>query len=148
MEQTDSSDKKKKTRIIIMVIIGFGLSYFATQQIFFKALSSDKILTQAACDLSKVCPIMIDQNIRLDKAIYLDNSIFQNNYTLIHTDKKTVNFDTINKYIEQGINNNVKTNPYLKVCRNKIEIMNYRFKDKNGEFVFRISVPTNLFDKN
>lgn len=141
MEQTtETKDKKKKTIGMVVGIIAFGLSYFAVQQIFFKPPSFDKVMMQAASELNKTCPIMVDEYTRLDNAVALPDNIFQYNYTLVNITKEEVNLDTVKKYIEPGIINNVKTNPDLKIYRDKKTTMSYYYKDKNGEFVHKFSV--------
>jgi hypothetical protein len=141
MEQTtETKDKKKKTIGMVIGIIAFGLSYFAVQQIFFKIPSIDKVMMQAASELNKTCPFMVDEYTRLDNAVALPGNIFQYNYTLVNITKEEVNLDTLKKYIEPGIINNVKTNPDLKIYRDNKTTMNYNYKDKNGVFVHKFSV--------
>ena len=141
MEQkAETKEKKKKTIGMVVRIIAFGLLYFAAQQIFFKPPSFDKVMMQAASEINKTCPIMVDEYTRLDNAVALPDNIFQYNYTLVNITKEEVNLDTVRKYIEPGIINNVKTNPDLKIYRDNKTTMRYYYKDKNGEFVHKFSV--------
>lgn len=141
MEQpTETKDKKKKLTGIVVGIIAFGLSYFAVQQIFFKPPSFDKVMMQAASELNKTCPIMVDEYTRLDNAVALPGNVFQYNYTLVSITKAEVNLDTVKKYIEPAIVNNVKTSPDLKIYRDNKTTMTYYYKDKDGEFVHQFSV--------
>src|SRR5688572_30235149 len=117
MEQTKSTNQSKKIIGIIVGVIVFGLSFFAVQQLFFKPATFDKAMMEAASELNKTCPIMIDQETRLDNAVALPNNIFQYNYTLVNLDKSDVNLDTVKKYVEPGLINGVKTNPDLKSYR-------------------------------
>ena len=145
MEQADSTNKRKKTIGTVVGIVVFGLSYFAVQQLFFKPVSFDKAMMQAASELNKTCPIMVDRDTRLDNAVALPDNIFQYNYTLVNLDKSEVNIDTVKKYFEPGLINNVKTNPDLKAYRDNKVTMAYYYKDKNGEFVLKISVTPDLY---
>jgi len=88
---------------------------------------------------------MIDQYTRLDNAMALPNNSFQYNYTLINIDKSEVNLDTVKKYIEPNIINNVKTNPDLKIYRENKTTMIYNYRDKNGIFVVRIAVTPEMY---
>src|SRR5688572_1527845 len=117
MEQVDNN-KLKKTFGVIVGVITFGLAYFGAQQMF-KAPSFDKAMMEAASELNKTCPIMVDQDTRLDNAVALPGNIFQYNYTLVNYEKSELNIDTVKKYIEPGLINSVKTNPDLE-RKNKV----------------------------
>lgn len=142
-----ADDKNNRNKIIgtVVGIVVFGLSYLAVQQLFFKPVSLDKAMMEAASELNKTCPIMVDQDTRLDNAVALPGNIFQYNYTLVNLYKSEVNIDTVKKYFEPGIINNVKTNPDLKVYRDNKVTMAYYYKDKNGEFVLKISVTPDMY---
>jgi hypothetical protein len=144
MEQTDDKGTKKKIIVTIAGIVAFGLTYFGAQQLF-KAPSFDKAMMEAASELNKTCPIMVDQDTRLDNALALPDNIFQYNYTLVNLEKSEVNVDTVKKYVEPGLINNVKTNPDLKVYRDNKVTMAYNYRDKNGVFVLKINVTPDLY---
>ena len=143
MEQVDNN-KLKKTFGVIVGVITFGLAYFGAQQMF-KAPSFDKAMMEAASELNKTCPIMVDQDTRLDNAVALPGNIFQYNYTLVNYEKSEVNIDTVKKYIEPGLINSVKTNPDLEIQRMNKVTMAYNYRDKNGVFVLKISVTPDLY---
>src|SRR5260221_1169152 len=119
MEKTEDQNKTKKIVGIIVGVVAFVLSYFVVQQFFFKTPSFDKAMMEAASELNKTCPVMVDKETRLDNAVAMPDNIFQYNYTLVNLNKADVNIDTVKKYIEPGIINNVKTNPDLKNYRDK-----------------------------
>ena len=144
MEQTEDKGKTKKIIGTIVGILAFGLAYFGAQQLF-KTPSFDKAMMEAASELNKSCPIMVDQDTRLDNAAALPNNIFQYNYTLVNLDKSEVNIDTVKKYVEPGVINNVKTNPDLKVYRDNKVTMAYNYSDKNGVFIIKINVTPDLY---
>ena len=147
MGQPEDKSKTKKTIGTVVGIVVFGLSYFAAQQLFFKPVSFDEAMMEAASELNKTCPIMVDQDTRLDNAVALSENIFQYNYTLINLNKSEVNIDTVKKYVEPGLINNVKTNPDLKAFRDNKITMVYYYKDKNGEFVLKISVTPDMYSE-
>lgn len=140
-------EKTNKVKLIGLIVgaITFGLFYFAVQQIFFKPPSFDKIMMHAASELNKMCPIMVDEYTRLDNAVALPGNIFQYNYTLVDITKDEVNLDTVRKYIDTGIINNVKTNPDLKIYRDNKTTMAYYYKDKDGVFVHKLLVTPDLY---
>jgi hypothetical protein len=139
MEQPKNSDNRKKIIGIVTSVAGFAIAYFVTQQLF-KPTSFDKAMMEAASEINKTCPFMVDQETRLDNTVALPDNIFQYNYTLVNYDKSEVNNDTIRKYVEPGIVNNVKTNPSLKSFRDNKVTMQYQYKDKNGVFLLSIVV--------
>ena len=145
MEKAEDKGKSKKIIGTIVGILAFGLSYVAVQQLFFKPVTFDKAMMEAASELNKTCPVMVDEETRLDNAMALPDNIFQYNYTLINLDKSQVNIDTVKKYIEPGLINNVKTNPDLKVYRENKVTMAYNYKDKNGVFILKINVTPELY---
>lgn len=140
-----ASDSRKKLLGIITGIITFGLSYWAIQHFFFSPPSFDKVMMHAASELNKACPIMVDQYTRLDNAVALPDNAFQYNYTLVNLTKAEVNLDTIKKYIEPTIRNNVKTNPDLKIYRDNKTTMVYYYKDSDGAFVYKFSVTPDMY---
>lgn len=89
---------------------------------------------------------MVDQYTRLDNAVALPDNAFQYNYTLVDIIQSEVNLDTVRKYIEPGIINNVKTNPDLKIYRDNKTTMVYYYKDKNGVFVFKLAVTPKMYE--
>ena len=134
------TDNGKKTLGFIVGIIAFGLSYFAIQQLFFKAPTLDKAMMEMASEINKTCPIMIDSETRLDNAISLPKNIFQYNYTLLNIDKASTDTLEMRKYLEPTITNLVKTSPQMKFQRDHKTIVNYYYKDKAGSFLLLISV--------
>jgi hypothetical protein len=132
-------DYKKLTGIIVSVI-SFFIAYFIVQQLFFKIPSFDKAMMKVASELNKTCPIMVDSETRLDNAIALPKKIFQYNYTLINIDKKSVDTLEMKNYLGPNITNFVRTNPDMKFQRDNKTIINYCYKDRNGNYLFKISV--------
>lgn len=140
-----TNEKSKKIVGIVAGVIAFGLTYYGVQQLFLKPPSIDKVMMQAASELNKTCPIMIDPYTRLDNAIAMPDNSFQYNYTMVNVGKSEVNIDTIKKSNEPRIINNVKTDPNLKIYRDNKTTMIYNYLDKNGVFVFKISVTADMY---
>lgn len=140
IEPSDSSGKKKvNVAAIVGLIVGAGL-IILVQQLFFKPPSYDETMMRAASELNKSCPMMVDQETRLDNAVSLPGNIFQYNYTLINIEKTAIDIDGLVSHLQPNIINNVKTNPDMKINRENKTTMAYSYKDKHGEFLFKISV--------
>ncbi len=138
-------DKRKKSLGILLGMMVFGLSYWGVQQVFFKQPPLDKIMVQTASELNKTYPIMVDQYTRLDNAVALPDNKFQYNYTLVDLTKSEVNLDTIKKYVDPEIINNVRTDPGMKFFRDHKITLIYSYKDKNGEFVYKLLVTPQMY---
>ncbi len=138
----EKSEKKGKNKIspIIVAIIAFVISYFAIQKLFNNPKSFDKAMMEAASEINKSCPIMIDNDTRLDNTVAMPNNIFQYNYTLVNIEKSEINIEELRRFIEPNVVNNVKTNPEMKGYKENKVTMAYFYKDKNGEFLLKIDV--------
>lgn len=138
-------DRKKKLIGMAVGLIVSSISYWAVQELFFSAPSFDKVMMQVASELNKTCPIMVDEYTQLDNAVALPNNTFQYNYTLVYLTKEEVNLDTVKKYIEPLILNNIRTNPDMKYFREKKATIVYSYKDKLGVFVHKYAVTPAMY---
>ncbi len=89
---------------------------------------------------------MVDKDTRLDNAIALPGNILQYNYTLVTLSKAELNLEYIKETFEPKIINSVKTNPDLKIFRANKTTMVYNYNDKEGTFVYRITVTPDLYN--
>ncbi len=138
--------KDTKTKIIgvIVTIITSYVFYYLFQYLFFPSYQEQ--LKNMANELNKTCPIMVDQYTRLDNALVLSKNVFQYNYTIVSNEKSEINLDTAKKYIEPSIINNAKTNPEMKVFRDHKTTLIYSYKDKNGVFVWKLSITPDMYE--
>jgi len=131
-------DKKKHISTLISAAVGL-LVMVLIQQYVFKTSSYDKQLMQAANEINKSCPVMVDHETRLDNAIALPDNVFQYNYTLVNLEKKDINIPEIKNYLKPKILNTIKTNPDLKFFRDHKTTMSYSYNDKNGIYLFKLT---------
>jgi len=103
-------------------------------------MSFDKAMMKAASELNESCPIMIDQDTRLDNAVVLPDNIFQFNYTLVNQTKSDIDIEQFTSRMTPKVTNSVKTNPNLEAYRDNSVTMSYYYKDQDGEFIVKISV--------
>lgn len=139
--------KKINIKAIIGIVVGVG-SFTLAQQLFFKAPSFDKIMMSAANEINKSCPLMVDQETRLDNTIALPDNRFQYNYTLVNFEKQSLNIEELKEKLKPTIINIVKTNPQMKIMREKAVTVVYSYKDKNGVFLFEIVVTPDQYKEN
>jgi hypothetical protein len=141
----ESPDKKTKNIQTIVGMITGGLALVLVQHFFFKAPTYDQAMMKAASEINKSCPMMVDQETRLDNAVALPENIFQYNYTLVNIEKATTDISQIENYLRPILINGVKTNPDMKINRDNKTTMGYYYKDKNGEFLLKILVTPDLY---
>jgi hypothetical protein len=89
---------------------------------------------------------MVDAETRLDNAVSLPKKVFQYNYTLVNVEKETANTEEMQKFLEPNIVNLVKTNPQMKPMRDLKTTINYYYKDKDGTFLFLISLTPDNYE--
>lgn len=137
---------KKQLIGITAGVLAFFLSYYGVQQIFFKLPSIDQQMMEMASELNKSCPIMVDQETRLDNCVALPNNMFQYNYSLVTLKKEYFDFQFFEENIKPVIINTVKTNPQLKPFRDNNVTLIYYYKDVDGAFLTKFEVTPELYN--
>lgn len=152
VQNTLEIKKKSKKKLIgliagiITFILTFFAAYFLVQQLFNKTPSFDKELMKVASEINKTCPIMIDSETRLDNIITVPPKVFQYNYTLINIEKVDIDTLTLKNYLEPNITNFVRTSPQMKYQRDNKVTINYSYKDKEGNYLFMVSVTPEQYE--
>jgi hypothetical protein len=140
------SNRPKRLKFWIGFAITFAIFYaigqFGGEQIsgLFKKPAFDKVMMEAASEINKTCPIMVDKVTRLDNSVALPNNVFQYNYTLVSPIEDYIDNDGLRNHLEPRIVNDVKTNPGMKFIRDRRVTVNYSYKDLTGVNLFTISV--------
>jgi hypothetical protein len=123
-----------KIAVVVLVVLLLG-AYFMLRIPSFKNELED---TSAA--LNKTCPMMADENTRLDNTEVVDGNKFQYNYSLVNFLKDSIDIEVMRSGFEPAMIDNCRKNPELELFRkNKITFI-YSFKDKLGAFVTKIFV--------
>lgn len=100
----------------------------------------DKALMATASEINKSCPIMVDNETRLDNTIALPEKVFQYNYTLISTVKDSIDIEVLKSYLEPILKNFVRTSPDMQTMRENKTSLNYYYKDMNGSHILTITI--------
>jgi len=137
-------DYKKFAVWAITFIVAYLAAYFLVEQL--RTPNLDKVMMKTASMINESCPIMVDSETRLDNAIALPSMVFQYNYTLVNMEKETVDTIMLKNYLEPNIINFVRTNPDMKFQRDNKVTINYYYKDKNGNYLFTISVTPEQYE--
>lgn len=138
--------KKNNIRTIAGLFVGV-IVMFLVQQFLFKAPSFDKEMMKVASEFNKSCPIMVDQITRCDNTAALPDKVFLFNYTIITMTKDSMDVEGLKKNLEPLIINSIKTNPAMKYLRDNQVTISSCYKDRNGVFLFEISVTLDKYKK-
>ena len=146
IESQKESESKKKIIPTLVGIIAFGLTFFAVQHFFFKKPSFYKVMVEASSEINKTCPLMVDQNTRLDNTMATPDNVLIYNYTLVNVEKQDIDIDEMKNFIEPNVINNMKTHPDMELYRDNRTTMTYNYKDKNGVFILKINVSPEKYE--
>ncbi|MDA3905465.1 MAG: hypothetical protein PF484_05255 [Bacteroidales bacterium] len=105
-----------------------------------KNSSFEKIMQEAANELNKTCPVMVDSETRLDNAEVVGGDTFKYNYTLLNSLRSEMDLEGTVEYLEPLLVDQVKSNSALQIYRENKITMAYYYYDRNGELAFNIAV--------
>jgi len=145
MEKTVEKSKTQKILRTGAFIITFALSYFGVQYFFFNPGTIEEQMKDAAVEINKISPKMMDEYSRLDSATTIADKTFKYHYTLINMTKEEVHIDVLTKFIRPEIIENARNSPELKIFRDNKITVSYNYYDKNGEFITNIDVTPELY---
>ena len=142
----DPSASRRKNRVGLIIGIVVFVALVAGAIFFFANFSMfDKAIATASEEINKSCPMMLDDETRLDNTEALPDKTLKYNYTLVNMEKADLNIDTLKKYLEPNILSNAKTSPELQIFRTLKATLVYHYIDKNGEFVHEYSVTPDMY---
>lgn len=141
------SGKKVSRKAIIGIILGITVA-IAVKMLVFKTPSHEALMQQTAGNLNKSCPVMIDPETRLDNVTLPTARVFQYNYTLVNRKKASVDLEDLKNFLTPTIVENVKTSPQLQLFREQNTTFSYHYTDKDGAFLFEITVTPDLYNAN
>lgn len=101
-----------------------------------KEKTIDDELKEAAINMNKLTPQILNDGIRLDSVSAEPNKIFKYNYTLTQDVKENVTEEEINtfkKEAKEGALNAVKTSADMQEFRDNDVTLKYVYYDKNGK---------------
>ena len=158
--QTTVKPKKKRKYVSLLVIISLivitlsVLGYLTYQKLVenkvFETIenvinTAKNPLQLIANEMNKSCPMMVDEETRLDKVTLPSKTVFQYNYTLINYEKTEIDTVKIKSSLEQNIIRLTKTNPQMQYQRENNVTMNYIYNDKNGDYLMSIIITPELY---
>jgi len=133
--------RKPMAQIIGMVVgavLAASLSTAVVNKVFFNKPTIDKVLIKMAGEMNKTLPMMLDSDTRLDNVMALPNKTVMYSYTLVNGENGMIDTIALKNYLEPNIINTIKTDPGMKYFRENSITQQYRYKDKNGNYLFSI----------
>lgn len=134
-KKKNDSGIAKYIGIAFGILLVYGIKYFLIDRSAF-----DKALMQAASEINKSCPIMLDSETRLDNAIALPGNVFQYNYTLVNMQKSAIDTPALKNILTPQMQNFVRTNPEMAFARDRHVTLNYYYKDKDAQYAFTVTI--------
>ena len=129
----------------IGLLAGFALTY-ALQYYLFQVPAKNKMMVAIAGEINEACPLMIDGETRLDNALALPGNTFQYNHTLVNAERASFDTMTVKALAEPAIIEYVKTEPRMEYPRKQNTTINYCYRDKNGAYLFTVSVTPDQYE--
>ncbi len=133
-------NNKNKVVLLVSFAVAFILFFYVGQHFATQYFSIDKNMLKMASALNESCPVMVDSETRLDNTMAMKDKVFTYYYTLVNIDKNEVDPAQMKATIQPRIINIVSTNPDMQAMRDLGVTFKYSYKDKNGVFLFEISV--------
>ena len=130
--------KKRTTRITIIACIALVVIFSVAQMLVKKPSTNNDIMTQAANEINKKCPIMVDSITRFDNSAALTNNVFQFNYTITNADKSNYDTTTLQNAVRPLTLNLLKTDPKYKLYRDNNTTLSFVYHDKNGSYLCNV----------
>jgi hypothetical protein len=143
LQKEEKTKPKFDLKTILGFIVGFVVVFFGTKTLF--SPSFDKQLVGIANEMNKVCPMRLDAHTSLQNVAALPNALVYN-YVLIDLTKEDVKIDFIKQNVFPNLLQNVKTNPDMKLFRDKKVTLIYYYSDKNGKFVIEYKIKPNMYE--
>lgn len=115
-----------------------------------KEKTIDDELKEAAVNMNKLTPQILNDGIRLDSVSAEPNKVFKYNYTLTQDVKENVTEEEINtfkKEAKEGAVNAIKTSADMKEFRDNDVTLKYSYYDKNGKPTADFSVTSSEYTK-
>ena len=150
METNNSTNRKKYLPLILGVGV-FVIGFFATQYFLSSSeeakIATEKALVNAATEINKQCPMMVDENTRLQSVMTLPNNTLQFSYILVNVVLIDVSDDleSMKETLKSGHITDLKNNQDLEVFRKNKTTMVYYYYDRDGNSILEITITPDLY---
>ncbi len=135
---------KKRLGLAFGIVVGVSVSVILNHYLF-ASPSFYEVMVEAAEEVNKDCPVMLDQETRLDSASVPSENTFMYNYTLVNWVKDSIDVNAFNDTMQPIILESVKTNREMQIYREHKTTMAYSYYDMNGSFLTEIAVTADQY---
>ena len=140
IEKTKSGVKNNKNiKKYIGGLIGFVIALLLFQFFFNSTSIIDKQLSKMANEINTHCPMMADEETRMDNVLALPDKTIQYNYTLVNLEKDKIDINLIKESLRPSILNIIETDPSMKTLRDIDVTFIYNYRDKNSIHVIKFT---------
>lgn len=140
--------KNKFSRKSFPVVVGLSIGVsiaLLVNHFFFNNPSYDEELKRAAKEITKSCPVMVDEQTRLDRVDGPGDNRIMYFYTLVKLNRSEVDAEAMKASLTPVLVEDVVTNAQMAINREHHTTMVYSYSDRNGEFLFSIEVTPEIY---
>jgi hypothetical protein len=130
--------------LAVMLVVTVGVALFNGM---FKTppprISTPEFLNQLVAEVNPKLPVAVDADDRMDKIAVGSNNVLIYYYTLPHIGKSQLgDLSAVQKNVREKLLQNYKTSTTVQMqsLRLRQVELDYQYKDKNGDFIFEITV--------
>ena len=128
--------------VLLVVTVGVALfnGMFKNPQ---PRLSTPEFLNQLVAEANPKLPVAVDADDRMDKVAVGPGNVLIYYYTLPRITKSQLgNLSVVQKNVRQTLLQNYKTSTTVQMqsLRLREVVLDYQYKDKNGDFIFEITI--------
>ncbi len=133
--------KKRPLAVRILIFIFVCSMIVELVKVMFSQPSVKEGIAQAANNINKRCPMMVDSSTRLNNVI-AGADVFILNYTLVTVDQQVAPLDTMRfkQEMKTEITNITRTNPLFKSFRDEQLTIQAMYSDKAGRYICSVMV--------
>jgi len=131
------STKKMFSNAVIALSLIVSICYFSS-------CSKGDVVAKTAAAGNKLCPMAMDDGLRLDSVTHPAPYTLAYFFTLLNVEKDSLTFDP--GMIEDSSVQAVKANKELEALRKLNVFFRYVYFDKNGELAFKIEITPEMYN--
>jgi hypothetical protein len=105
--------------------------------------SLEEILNKTSEKVNNICPIMIDEETRMDSTSIIGGNQIVYHQTLINFSIEELDLDYFKNFVDSSVTSAVINNKEMEPLRTNGVIITYNYSDKNGLKIHSVSIEPN-----
>lgn len=106
----------------------------------FKKVYVENQLIKSVQEANRNCPVMVDEDSRLEGVMYREGPELEYRYTLINLLAEEYDASLAQRIVEESIIDNIKKDESLAFAKSNQVTFTYIFNDKHGDFLLKVRV--------